>query len=391
MSDTAPIVIVGSGQAGVMLARAVRKADAEVPITLVTGDDGASYYKPNLSKALADGKTPDDLVMAPADKLAEQLGMTVRAGVMAEAIEAPNKRLVLAGGESLAYSKLVLAVGADPIHLPIDGDAADDILAVNDLGDYRVFRDRLPDGGRVAIIGAGLIGCEFANDLAANGYGVNLIDMADWPLSRLLPQPMGEALAGALTELGATLHLGQGVRSVDRDGDRFAVTTAADHRIEADVVLSAIGLAPRTDLARTAGIHCERGICVDDHLQTSVADIYALGDCIEVDGAVLPYILPINHAAKALAPTLTGTPTPLHWPAMPVIVKTPACPTIVCPPRGTGGQWADIDGEGRSLEAVFTDPAGNPAGFAVMGDRTARRGELAKLMPPVKVAAGVAA
>jgi rubredoxin-NAD+ reductase len=379
----APIVIIGTGHAGVMLGREFRKRDAETPLLYLTADDGAAYYKPNLSKALADGKQPDALVMQSPDKLGEVLNASVRANCQVSKIDPAAQHVELTGGERIAYSKLVLALGADPVRLPFEGSGAGEVRSVNDLLDYRSFRDNLPAGGRVAIIGAGLIGSEFANDLAATDHVVHLIDLADWPLSRLLPQPLGQALGEALAEGGVHLHLGQSVKRIERNGETLSIETSGGDAIQADIVLSAVGLAPRTMLASAAGIHCNRGVVVDDHLATNAADVYSLGDCAEIGGHVLPYIMPATHAARALAATLAGEATPLSWPAMPVVVKTPMCPTVVCPPSSATGSWGQIEGEGRDLSAIFTDDAGQACGFALTGAATRRRGELAKLMPPL--------
>jgi rubredoxin-NAD+ reductase len=119
-------------------------------------------------------------------------------------------------------------------------------------------------------------------------------------------------------------------------------------------------------------------------LKTSADDVYALGDCIEIGGRLLPFILPIAHAARALAPTLAGTPTPVHFPAMPVQVKTPVCPVIVCPPPPGEGSWS-VSGVAPDLEAVFNDTAGRPQGFALTGAATARRGALTAMMPAVGI------
>jgi rubredoxin-NAD+ reductase len=148
-------------------------------------------------------------------------------------------------------------------------------------------------------------------------------------------------------------------------------------------VLSAVGLRPRIALAQAAGLATNRGIVVGRHLATSDADIFALGDCAEVAGLVLPFVMPIMHSARALAATLAGKPTPVAYPAMPVLVKTPACPTIVSPPpAGADGEWivtADADG----VKSLFQDASGKMLGFALNGKATAERAALAPQLPPV--------
>jgi len=256
-------------------------------------------------------------------------------------------------------------------------------MTVNSLDDYARFRGTLAGKSRVAIIGAGLIGCEFANDLSGAGVKVDLIDIADQPLSRLLPAAGAALLRDKLAEIGVTWHLGTSVKMVDGDTDFLKVTLANGTTIEVGIVLSAIGLKPKTDLAQTAGLKISRGIAVNRHLETSAPDIYALGDCAEVEGLVLPFIMPITHASRALAATLAGKPTPVVYPAMPVLVKTPACPTIVSPPaNGAAGEW-QVTQEPDSVKALFVEASGKLLGFALNGKATAERAKLTRELPPV--------
>ena len=173
----APVVIVGTGLAGYTVARELRKLDAAVPVILLSQDDGSFYSKPMLSNALAMKKDARALASFDAAAMAQQLNAEVRKHQRVERI-LPSEHTIVVEGEPLSYSKLVLATGADPRRLRIDGDGADQILSVNDLADYDRFRQALTGCASVAILGAGLIGCEFANDLCAAGYAVSLIDPA---------------------------------------------------------------------------------------------------------------------------------------------------------------------------------------------------------------------
>ncbi|HET6789352.1 MAG TPA: FAD-dependent oxidoreductase, partial [Aquabacterium sp.] len=191
MSDA--VVIVGSGLAGYNVARELRKLDAAVPIVVISRDQAGFYSKPMLSNALAGKKTAATLVMKPADKMAAELNARVVSSTAVDRVDADRRELTLAGGEVIAWRDLVLATGADPIRLPLQGDAADTVLSVNDLDDFARFAEALDtaaQGGavqRVAILGAGLIGCEFANDLLARGIEPTVLDLADRALARLLP------------------------------------------------------------------------------------------------------------------------------------------------------------------------------------------------------------
>jgi len=377
-----PIVIVGSGLAGYNVARELRKLDKETPLTLISADSAHFYSKPMLSSALGSGKAPEAIAMNTGEQMAAQLNATVRAHVHVTAIE-PAQHAVHLYQETLRYSKLVLALGADQIRLTIGGNAAESVMTVNDLTDYTHFRAAIAGKQSIAVIGGGLIGCEFANDLTTGGFEVSVIDIAPQPLSRLLPAAGAAMLQQKLAALGVAWHLGTSVSAIDSAGDKVRLTLASGVSFEVDAVLSAVGLRPRIALAQAAGLTTNRGIVVGRHLATSDADVYALGDCAEVAGLVLPFVMPIMHSARALAATLAGKPTPVAYPAMPVLVKTPACPTIVSPPpAGATGEWivtADADG----VKSLFQDASGKMLGFALNGKATAERAALTPQLPPV--------
>jgi rubredoxin-NAD+ reductase len=372
-----PIVIVGSGLAGYTLLKEIRKRDAATPVTLVTADDGAFYSKPNLSNALATGRTAAVLASASAEKMAADQNATVLTHTRVTAIDTQGRRIHTENGE-LEYSKLVLALGADPFSHGLAGDGAVDVLTVNDLADYAAFRSALDGKQRVTVLGGGLIGCEFANDLVHAGYKVDVVHLGEWPLERLLPIEAGQRLADSLAALGVNWHFGRTGKSVARTAGGYRVELDNAEVVEADVVLSAIGLKPRTQLAQAAGITVGRGIQTNGMLETSAANVYAMGDCAEVEGLNLPYVQPLMVQARALAATLTGTPTPVIYPPMPVMVKTPAHPVAVLPPRiGAAGSWK-VDCFDGGVCALHLDASGRMQGFALTGSETARRNTLAK-------------
>jgi rubredoxin-NAD+ reductase len=376
-----PIVIIGSGLAGYTVAREFRKLDRQTPLVVVSRDEASFYSKPMLSNALASGKGAAQLAGSSAAQMAEQLSARILPNTEVLWINCAARTLDI-GGEPIAYSKLVLTLGADPISVPLEGDAAGDVLHVNDLADYARFRAAIEGRQRVAVLGAGLIGCEFANDLAAAGYSVEVIDLAPRPLGRLLPDEAAAQVRDALGSLGVRWRLGTTARSVTRVAGGLRVALADGSEFETDVVLSAIGLKPRTELAKSAGLAVNRGIITDRLLATSAPGVYALGDCAEVEGQVLPFVLPIMQAARALAKTLAGTPTSVDYPAMPVVVKTPALPVVVAPPPAVPGAWS-LHSVEQGLEARFEDERGALRGFALLGAATARKSTLAKLLPPL--------
>jgi len=380
--SSSAIVIVGSGLAGYTVIREIRKLDKEIPITLVTKEPGYFYSKPMLSTALSGKKEAAQLISTPAEGMASQLGLNILSETDVHAIDSAKQIINTSKGE-IAYRQLVLALGADQIHLPLQGNAAHEVLTVNDLEDYAKFRNAISGKKKVAILGAGLIGCEFANDLVLGNYEVDVIDLAPQALGRLIPEAAANDLQSKLSAAGVRWHFNTTVQSIDRNSNELNITLANGTLIASDVVLSAVGLKPRLDLAKAAGIATGIGIQVNRELETNAPHVYALGDCAEVEGLVLPYVMPIMQAARALAVTLTGQRTALTYPAMPVMVKTPALATIVSPPaKGATGQWKTNPVEG-GLEARFESDDGKLLGFVLMGTATAQRGALTKELPAI--------
>ena len=285
---TNAVVILGSGQAGVSVARELRKLNAELPITIVSADAGGFYAKPTLSNAFAAGKSAAQLMMTPAEKLAEQLNLRALPNTHVESIDLAAKQLITAAGP-IEYGALVLANGAHPIRLPLTGSGADEVLSVNSIADYAAFRERIKPGMHVAILGAGLIGCEFANDLRVAEHAVTVFDLAPQPLGRLLPPKAGAFFADKLSAAGVQFEFATCITNVDKADSAYLLSTADGKQFTADLVLSAIGLKPAIELATAAGLKTNRGIAVNRQLQSSTPDVYALGDCAEVEGQHQPF------------------------------------------------------------------------------------------------------
>ena len=358
-----PVVIIGSGHAGYQLASALRSQSPDLSTTLFTADDGSVYSKPALSNALALGKSCDDLVRESALSWERRLDIRVYAHTRINKIDRSQKRLYTTIGE-YTYGRLVLATGATPIIIPVEGEQSA-LFSVNDLADYKQFRSHLTDKKHITILGDGLIGCEFANDLAAHGMAVTVVGLGKWPMERLIPQQLGSALQQALSGIGVEWKLENSIRSVQSCGGRYQLALQDGQYIETDLVLSAVGLRPNIALAQAAGLVTGRGIQTDLNHQSSDPAIYALGDCAEVDGEWAPYINPINQALPALVSSLLGKPTPASLKATPIIVKTPVLPLSILPGVGAG-DWK-VEQYGQELAAGFYDKAGNLTGFALLG------------------------
>ncbi|UQY37030.1 FAD-dependent oxidoreductase [Pseudomonas fulva] len=378
MSD--PVVIIGTGLAGYNLAREFRKLDSETPLLLITADDGRSYSKPMLSTGFGKNKDADGLCMAEPGAMAEQLNAQVWTHTRVTGIDAGHRRLWI-GEEAVAYRDLVLAWGAEVLAVPIEGDAADQLFTVNDLQGYGRFRQAVEGKRKVLILGAGLIGCEFANDLSLGGYEVDLVAPCEQLMPALLPAEAAAAVQGGLEALGVRFHLGPVVSRLQHAASGLEAHLSDGRTIACDAVISAVGLRPRTDLAAAAGLAVNRGVVVDRLLRTSHEHIHALGDCAEVDGLNLLYVMPLMACARALARTLAGTPSEVAYGAMPVTVKTPACPLVVSPPpRGSAGRWT-VEGSGADIRALCHDASGALLGYALTGTAVQERLALNRQLP----------
>ena len=382
-----PIVIIGTGLAGYNAAREFRKYDKEMSLLLLTADDGRFYSKPMLSAGFTKNTTADDLATASPDEMAEQLKAEVKVFTRVESIDTDGHAIRTDKGETIPYSKLVLAWGAEVMQPPLQGDALEKVYSVNDLLDYGRFRHVLEETGakKILLIGAGLIGSEFANDLHNGGFILEAVDPLGYSLPTLLPELAGQAVREALEEKGVRFHFGTVVEEINHASGGAGVTARLSDgvEVEADLVVSAIGVRPRIALAEQAGITVQRGIVVDRQLRTSAADVYALGDCAEVEGLVLYYVAPLMACARALGRTLAGEPTPVQYPAMPVTIKVPACPVVVSPPPpGAQGEW-QFRQDGRNVVAEFRDADGSLLGFALTGEGTKEKIRLQKELPPL--------
>lgn len=382
----APVVIIGTGLAGYGLAKEFRKHDDETPLILITNDDGRSYSKPMLSTGYTKDTSANDLAQLDAGSMAKALKASVWTMTHVSEIDTENQLIKVGDAQTaIHYGKLVLALGAQVIEPPIQGDALEYVYTINDLLDYDDFRQAIKknDVKKVCIIGGGLIGCEFTNDLINGGFETVAVDPLAYCLPTLLPEAAGKAVQRGLEEKGASFHFGPLVTEVNKAENGVRVSLNNGETIDADIVLSAVGVRPRIDLAKASGIEVNRGIVTNRKLETSADNVYAFGDCAEVAGHVLVYVAPLMAAARALGKTLAGEPAEVSYPAMPVTIKTPACPVCVAPVAPDArGEW-QVTEEGNNVRAEFRAADGSLLGFALTGDATKEKMALQKELPAI--------
>ncbi|MEM9243308.1 MAG: FAD-dependent oxidoreductase [Pseudomonadota bacterium] len=376
------VLIIGSGFAGYSVARELRQLDKQAEIVIITQDDGCFYSKPFLSKAMTDKKTPEMLAMKSAAQFSEELNADILNHAEVTTINTQSQQVFYhndSGEHQQHYDKLVLACGAETLKVPLNGDATEQVYQVNNLEDYRQFRTEIENKKHITLIGAGLIGCEFANDLSNVDYQIDVISLDQWPLPKLLPQAIGQVLQQALEKNGVRFHLSVEVSTINHQEQQLSIQLSNGESIQTDVALAAIGLKPMTKLAEKAGIAIKRGIVTDQYLQTSAENVYAIGDCAEVCDIIRQHIAPIRFSAASLAATLAGNPSKIHYPAMAVGVKTPSYPLVICPPIfDQNGQWQIDINDDNSVKALHYDADQQLNGFILGGKTVAERSALEK-------------
>jgi rubredoxin-NAD+ reductase len=322
----AGVLIVGAGRAGWQMAEALRALDAAMPITIVTACAGDVYDKPLLSIAMARNTALAAMIKESGAAAAARLNVRLLSHTQAVRICADTKQLRTTRG-NLKYDRLVLAHGAQAA-LPAELPAAL-CWRINHLAAYQKLRTALGDTPKdVAIVGAGLIGSELANDLALGGHRITLLDVQTEPLARWSAEGAGTQLLDAWKDLAIRFVGGVQVAQLEQVAGRYRITTTCGQRFAADQVIAAAGLATPPRLALSADLTWDNGIAVDAaNLKTSNKLIHAMGDCIAINGQPSRFIEPIARQARAIAADICGAPPAPYEPRAAVVrVKTTSRP-----------------------------------------------------------------
>lgn len=319
------IVIIGAGFAARQLVKNIRKFNADIPITLIASDSIDEYNKPDLSHVISQAQSADDLTKQTAQDFAQQYQLAIHPYTQITDINTDEKRIQSMQGEQWYYDKLILATGAKTYCPPISGHEL--MFTLNSQQEYRAYETQIYHAKRVLILGAGLIGTELAMDFSRAGKEVILADISGQLLSSLIPSDLSGRLQSSLTEIGVRLMLKSPLQSLTQTDNGILAIFNQHHQLTVDCVIAATGLTPNIQLAHLAGLHTDRGIIVNEYLQSSDKDIYALGDCAQIKGNLLPFLQPIQLSAMHLAKSLVSeNTTPLNLPPMIIRVKTPLMP-----------------------------------------------------------------
>lgn len=373
------IVIIGSGFAARQLVKNIRKLDVNVPLTLIAADSIDEYNKPDLSHAISQSQRADDLTRQTAGEFAEQFNLRLLPYTWVTDIDAAA-HVVKAGDRSWQYDKLVLATGASAFVPPVEGREL--MLTLNSQREYRACETALRDAQRVMIVGSGLIGTELAMDFCRAGKAVTLVDQAASILPMLMPPEVSSRLQHRLTDMGVQLLLKSQLQRLEETADGIRVQLDRSRSVEVDAVVAATGLRAETALAQRAGAATHRGVKVDSYLQTTQPDIYALGDCAEINDNVLPFLQPIQLSAMYLAKNLLGARVPLKLPAMLVKVKTPELPLQLAGESGRRDLRWQMETSAAGMVAQGFDESDQLSAFVVSEDCMKEAFTLLKQLPP---------
>ena len=268
------ILIVGGGAAGNAAAETLRRESYTGPITMFSADASLPCDRPNLSKDYLAGKAPEEWTVLRSADFYQSNGIDVRLNARVTRIDTESREVRLADGTHHSYGALLLATGAEPVRLNIRGADRAHVHYLRTLDDSRALVEKAKAARSAVVIGASFIGLEVASSLRARGIEVHVVGPEAVPMARILGEELGSFIRSVHEQHGVTLHLGRGAAAIDNE----AVTLSDGTRIDADLVVIGIGVRPATSLAEQAGLLIDRGVVVDEFLETSAPDVFAAGD-----------------------------------------------------------------------------------------------------------------
>jgi NADPH-dependent 2,4-dienoyl-CoA reductase/sulfur reductase-like enzyme len=294
-------VIVGASMAGAKAAEALRDEGFSGSVVLIGTEDERPYERPPLSKGYLLGKDTRDSIFVHAEGWYAEHDVDLRRGTTVTSIDRSGHRVMLAGGESVPYDRLLIATGASPRRLNIPGGDLDGVLYLRTVGDSERLAKALRAGGQVVIAGGGWIGLETAAAARENGCEVTVVEPERGVLNRALGPELGEVFADLHRSHGVTFRFGEGVSELTgSDGTVTGVITSAGEELPARLVIIAVGIRPNVELAVEAGLDVDNGIVVDETLRTSDPDIFAAGDVANAFNTLLGRRIRVEHWANAL-------------------------------------------------------------------------------------------
>ena len=297
------LVVIGNGMAGIRtIEHLLERAPDLYQITVFGAEPHVNYNRILLSPVLAGEKTLDDIVLNPLSWY-EEHGVKLRKGEEIAMIDRRTREVVTATGDRMAYDRLLIATGSNPIMLPIPGNDLPGVVTYRDIRDVDLMLEAANQHRRAVVIGGGLLGLEAANGLMKRGMDVSVVHINDWLMERQLDEPAARLLQKSLEEKGMKFLLKKQTAELvaGTEGRVSAIKFKDGSEAPADLVVMAVGIRPNTELAESCGLHCNRGIVVNDTMQTFDPRIYSIGECAAHRGVAYGLVAPLFEQAKVCA------------------------------------------------------------------------------------------
>ncbi|HKT47447.1 MAG TPA: nitrite reductase large subunit NirB, partial [Candidatus Acidoferrales bacterium] len=310
------LVVVGNGMAGVGCVEQILKHSPKFQITIFGDETEANYNRILLSSVLAGEKSADEIILNDTDWYAKNR-IALRLGVRIVDVDPAAKTVTGDDGSITRFDRLLLATGSSPLIPPIEGTNKPGVYVFRNLEDTRALLDRARKGARAVVIGGGLLGLEAARGLQVQGCEVTVVHLMDTLMERQLDSTGGAFLKAKIESLGARVLLQRNTRAILGAERAEGVEFQDGARLEADFVVIAAGIRPNVELGRKAGLQVRRGIVVNDYLETSHPDIFAVGECVEHNGICYGLVAPLLEQGKILAATITGNRGPVYQGTVP--------------------------------------------------------------------------
>jgi len=363
------LVVVGNGMAGVACVEQILKHSPQFDITIFGDETHANYNRILLSSVLAGEKSSDDITLNPLEWY-QRNDIRLRLGVRVTDINSRERTVTGSDGSITPYDTLLLATGSTAWLPPIQGLDKKGVYQFRTLDDTRALLSRSGPGVKAVVIGGGLLGLEAARGLQVQGCDVTVLHLMSTLMERQLDADGGNYLAGKMEDLGIKVLLNRTTTAILGGDAVEGVALSDDTCIEADVVVVAAGIRPNVELAYAAGLYVNRGIVVNDHMETSNPDIFAVGECVEHRGVCYGLVAPLVEQAKVLAATMTGNKGPVYTGTV-----TASKLKIMGVDVFSAGDWSGQDAEPVRFEdralgvyKKLTVRGGRLAGVILVGD-----------------------
>ena len=305
------LVVVGNGMAGMACVEQILKHAPKFEITIFGNETHTNYNRILLSAVLAGEKSLDDVTLHPIDWYREK-GIALRLGVGIVDVDACAKNVTGDDGSVTGFDKLLLATGSSPVIPQIAGVNNDGVFTFRNMEDARALLERSRPGIKAVVIGGGLLGLEAARGLQVQGCDVTVVHLMDTLMERQLDTAGGTYLIRKMERLGMRVLLHRRTRTILGEGRVEGVEFDDGDRIPADLVVIAAGIRPNAELGRRAGLTVNRGIVVNDYMETSHPDVFAVGECVEHRHVCYGLVAPLFEQGKVLAATITGNRGPVY-------------------------------------------------------------------------------